>query len=186
MTRKKKLRKVGSEGPAQYSERSLNKDDVAALARKRNNRQKGLKAGSRHSDGKSEQQRQASEQRDPRLGSKKAIPLIVEKKPHPKSALGKKVRRLDAEQELEALENDAQLSVLLDRIEGGEKLGSGLQSYVDEKLDRIEILMKQLGLFDEAEIEEPEVKAKVKAKTSKHRTDDDLLLEFENTKLNQE
>lgn len=186
MTRKRKARKVGSEGPAQYNESSLSKDDVAALARKRSNRRKGLKAGSRHldNDGKSGQQSSVNAPRDPRLGSKKLIPLVVEKKPHPKSAQAKKVRLQSAEQELETLENDAQLHVLIDRIENGEKLGAGLQSYVDERLDRIEILMKQLGLFDQENSELAE--AKPTSKTPKRRTDDDLLAEFENIKLDQE
>ncbi|MDD1795673.1 GTPase-activating protein [Enterovibrio makurazakiensis] len=181
MTRKKKARKVGSEGPAQYKDRSLSRDDIAALAAKRKNRRKGLKAGSRHSDGTVEQQRTAHAQRDPRLGSKTAVPLIVEQKPHPKSAAGKKVRRISAEKELEMLENDAQLNVLLDRIENGEKLGAGLQSYVDEKLDRLEVLMKQLGLFDQDEPEADEA-----PKKAKRRGDDDLLAEFENVKFDQE
>ncbi|MEZ8143642.1 MULTISPECIES: Der GTPase-activating protein YihI [Enterovibrio] len=182
MTRKKKARKVGSEGPAQYSDRSLSHNDIAALAAKRKNKRKGLKAGSRHSDGTVEQQRIAQQKRDPRLGSKTAVPLVVEQKPHPKSAAGKKVRRVSAEKELEMLENDAQLNVLIDRIENGEKLGSGLQSYVDEKLDRIEVLMNQLGLFEEDE-EPVETEA---PKKSKRRGDDDLLAEFENVKFDQE
>ncbi|NGN99685.1 GTPase-activating protein [Grimontia sp. S25] len=181
MTRKKKARKVGSEGPAQYSEKSLTKEDIAALARKRKNKRKGLKSGSRHSEGKIAQQRQAQAQRDPRLGSKKPIQLVVEAKPHPKSAEAKKARRLSAEQELEMLENDAQLNVLLDRIENGDSLGAGLQQYVDEKLDRIEVLMKQLGLFEE---DEPEVEEA--PKKNKRRGDDDLLAEFENFKFDQE
>ncbi|MCC4797465.1 GTPase-activating protein [Enterovibrio norvegicus] len=183
MTRKKKARKVGSEGPAQYSDRSLSKDDVASLARKRANRRKGLKAGSRHSDGKVEKQRQINATRDPRLGSKKPIALIVEQKPHPKSAEGKKVRRLDAAKELDMLENDAQLNVLLDRIENGEKLGAGLQSYVDEKLDRIEALMAQLGLLEEEQEDAPVEQPKGK---KSRRGDDDLLAEFENLKFDQE
>ncbi|USH02375.1 GTPase-activating protein [Grimontia kaedaensis] len=181
MTRKKKARKVGSEGPAQYSDKSLTKEDIAALARKRKSKRKGLKSGSRHSEGKTAQQRQAQAQRDPRLGSKKPIQLEVEAKPHPKSAEAKKARRLSAEQELEMLENDAQLNVLLDRIENGDSLGEGLQQYVDEKLDRIEVLMKQLGLFEE---DEPEVEEA--PKKNKRRGDDDLLAEFENFKFDQE
>jgi Uncharacterized protein conserved in bacteria len=54
--------------------------------------------------------------------------------------------------------------VLLDRIENGEKLGAGLQAYVDEKLDRIEVLMDKLGLLtDDNELND----------------DDDLLAKFE-------
>jgi len=87
---------------------------------------------------------------------------------------------LSAEQELEMLEQDAQLMVLLDRLESGEKLGGGLQKYVDEKLDRIEVLMKQLGLFEE---EQPEEEAPEPAVSKKSNNDDDLLSQFEDMDL---
>ena len=45
------------------------------------------------------------------------------------------------------LENDAQLNILLDRHDNGENLSAGLQKYVDEKLARIEVLMKQLSIY---------------------------------------
>lgn len=102
--------------------------------------------------------------------------------------LNKQERRLSAEKELAMLENDAQLNVLLDRIDNGEKLGAGLQKYVDEKLDRIEVLMNQLGLFEDAE--EPEEEEAIapppqaKAAKPKAKTDDDLLSQFENLDLN--
>lgn len=86
----------------------------------------------------------------------------------------KQERRLSAVQELEMLENDAQLNVLLDRIEAGENLGTGLQKYVDEKLDRIEKLMDQLGLLEPEEEEDFTAPA---AKGS--RNDDDLLADFD-------
>lgn len=73
------------------------------------------------------------------------------------------------------LENDAQLNVLLDRIEAGENLGRGLQQYVDEKLDRIEQLMKQLGLLEPEDDEE----FQDEAPTRKARSDDELLADFE-------
>ena len=177
MTRKKKGRRPGSEGPAQYTEKKLSKQDIAAIARKKSNKQKGLQAGSRHSAGSEQQQRKQAQQQDPRLGSKKPIPLIVQEAPHPKSNQAKKVRKLNAAQELEQLENDAQLNALLDRLDNGERLGSGLQAYVDEKLDRIEQLMKQLDLFEE------EQKPAKKAKLSK---EDELLARFENTRFDEE
>lgn len=185
MTRKKKARKVGSEGPAQYNQRSLKKEDLAALARKRSARSKGLKAGSRHSDANQQQQVQIKKEQDPRLGSKKSIPLVVESMPHPKSAVAKKARKINAKQELELLENDAQLNALLDRLDNGEKLGSGLQSYVDEKLDKIEMLMQQLGLLDDQDEEPLELTDGHKSKNKK-RSDDDLLNEFESFKFDQE
>ncbi len=95
----------------------------------------------------------------------------------------KQERRLSAEQELEMLENDAQLNVLLDRIDNGENLGAGLQKYVDEKLDRIEALMKQLGLYaeEQEDVFEPIVTG---GSAKKSRSDDDLLSDFEGFDLN--
>lgn len=102
--------------------------------------------------------------------------MIIE----PKQKQTKQQRKLSAEQELEMLEQDAQLMVLLDRLESGESLGGGLQKYVDEKLDRIEVLMKQLGLFEEeAEVEAPAPVAKKKS-----NSEDDLLSQFEDVDLN--
>lgn len=177
MTRKKKGRRPGSEGPAQYTEKKLSKQDIAAIARKKSNKQKGLQAGSRHSQAVSAQQKSQAQAKDPRLGSKKPIPLVVVEAPHPKSNQAKKVRKLNAEQELTQLENDAQLNALLDRLDNGERLGAGLQAYVDEKLDRIEQLMKQLGLFEEPA--KPQPKAKLSA-------EDALLARFENLSFDDE
>ncbi len=130
-----------------------------------------MKAGARNAEEQAKQKQSANQVRDPRLGSKKKIPLIVE----PAKKLTKQERRLSAEQELEMLENDAQLNVLLDRIEAGENLGRGLQQYVDEKLDRIEQLMKQLGLLEPEDDEE----FQDEAPTRKARSDDELLADFE-------
>ncbi|MEC6816277.1 Der GTPase-activating protein YihI [Photobacterium toruni] len=174
MTRKKRARTVGSEGPAVYREKSNSKVDIETRERQKAKKRKGLKSGSRHSAVEENKQRNGGQKKDPRLGSKKLVPLIVE----PKKPQTKQQRRLSAEQELAMLENDAQLMVLLDRIDAGEKLGAGLQKQVDLKLDRIERLMKQLGLLDDVE-EETSAPVKQSAK-SKPRSDDDLLAQFEN------
>lgn len=175
MTRKKRARAVGSEGPAVYREKTNTKVDVETRERQKAKKRKGLKSGSRHSAVEENKQRNGGQKKDPRLGSKKLVPLIVE----PKKPQNKQQRRLSAEQELAMLENDAQLMVLLDRIDAGEKLGAGLQKQVDLKLDRIERLMKQLGLLDDVEETSAPVKESAKAK-SKPRSDDDLLAQFEN------
>lgn len=175
MTRKKRGRRPGSEGPARYDDRTPTNDELASRMMKKLKKRKGHKAGSRHSAAETAAAAKTRQQRDPRLGSKKPIQLVVEAKPHPKSAEAKKQRRMNAEEELAMLESDAQLHVLLGRIENGERLGAGLQSYVDEKLDRIETLMKQLGLYDEEEDAAPEQKAKGKPQKS----DDDLLDTFD-------
>ncbi|HAS6348993.1 TPA: Der GTPase-activating protein YihI [Vibrio vulnificus] len=171
MSRKKKSRKPGAAGAPEFIvTRNRSESDVAGRLRKKDKKRKGLKAGARNSEEVSKQKQGSSQQLDPRLGSKKKIPLIVE----PAKKLNKQERRLSAAQELEMLENDAKLNVLLDRLESGENLGRGLQQYVDEKLDRIEQLMSQLGLL-EPEAEEEHQEAPVR----KSRSDDDLLADFE-------
>ena len=170
MSRSKKSRKPGAAGaPDIIVTRNRTESDVEGRLRKRAKKRKGLKTGNRNSDANEQKQHAAAQNRDPRLGSKKKIPLIVE----PAKKMTKQERRLSAEQELDMLENDAQLNVLLDRIEAGENLGTGLQKYVDEKLDRIEKLMDQLGLL---EPEEDDFTAPA-AKGS--RNDDDLLADFD-------
>lgn len=172
MTRKKRSRKPGSEGPAEFTKKSTTQIDLEARKRQKDKKRKGLKSGSRHSEAQTTDARTLAKRKDPRHGSKKPVPLIVEaKKP-----ATKKERRLSAEQELAMLENDAQLMVLLDRIEAGESLGAGLQKQVDQKLDRIEQLMNQLGLLED---DEPQMTDDF-APAAKVSSDDDLLEQFEN------
>ncbi|MEZ9057399.1 Der GTPase-activating protein YihI [Vibrio pelagius] len=178
MSRSKKSRKPGAYGaPEVIVTRNRSESDVEGRERKRLKKRKGLKSGSRHSDGGEAKQRKAAQDRDPRLGSKKKIPLVIEpvKKPT------KQERKLSFEQELEMLENDAQLNTLLDRLEAGENLGAGLQKLVDEKLDRIEFLMDRLGLL---EPEEEEVFDDLPESVSKKASsDEDLLSQFEDIDL---
>ncbi|ELH7811034.1 Der GTPase-activating protein YihI [Vibrio harveyi] len=172
MSRKKKSRKPGASGAPEFVvTRNRTESDVEGRLRKRAKKRKGLKTGSRNSDAEEQKKQAAAQKCDPRLGSKKKIPLIVE----PAKKQTKQERRLSAEQELEMLESDAQLNVLLDRIEAGENLGTGLQKYVDEKLDRIEKLMDQLGLLEPEEDDEDFTAPAVKGS----RNDDDLLADFD-------
>lgn len=180
MSRSKKSRKPGANSSAEIIvTRNRSEADQDGRLRKRLKKRKGLKTGQRHSTAKDEQANKGGQKRDARLGSKKKIPLIVEA---PKKQT-KQERRVSAAQELEMLENDAQLAVLMTRLENGEKLGVGLQKYVDEKLDRIEILMDQLGLFDDveddAEEEVPAAPSQPSKKQSAPKSDDDLLSQFQ-------
>ncbi|OEF29425.1 Der GTPase-activating protein YihI [Vibrio rumoiensis] len=190
MSRNKKSRKPGSTGSEELIvTRNRSESDVEGRLRKRANKRKGLKSGSRHSDGSDERHSgNRGQSKDPRHGSKKLIPLVVEAKAKP----NKQQRKLNAQQELEAIQNDPQLNVLIDRLENGEKLGAGLQTFVDQKLDRLEILMKQLGIYDDEEDEiesepnfEPEFKQESSPKKSKKpASDEDLLSQFEDLDLN--
>ncbi|NOH81560.1 GTPase-activating protein [Vibrio sp. RE86] len=184
MSRSKKARSGGNLDVIVVRNRT--ESDVEGRLRKKDKKRKGLKTGGRNSEAKNSKQQTAGQQRDPRLGSKKKIPLIVEAAKKPTKA----ERRISAEKELEMLENDAQLNVLLDRLDNGDSLGAGLQKYVDEKLGRIEVLMKQLGLYEEVEeddFEEEIEEAPVAEKKSnkKANSDDELLSQFEDLDLNQ-
>ncbi|OIQ24977.1 Der GTPase-activating protein YihI [uncultured Vibrio sp.] len=186
MSRSKKSRKPGALGaPEQNVTRNRSESDVEGRLRKRKKNRKGLKTGNRNSEASEAQLRQERQKRDPRLGSKKKIALVVEDKKKP----NKQERKLSAEKELEMLETDTQLNVLLDRLENGENLGAGLQKLVDEKLDRIEVLMKQLGLFveepedDEEFDEETFVEPVIVNKGNNPSSDEDLLSQFESMDL---
>ncbi|PMK01059.1 Der GTPase-activating protein YihI [Vibrio sp. 10N.261.55.A7] len=185
MSRSKKSRKPGALGaPEQNVTRNRSESDVEGRLRKRKKNRKGLKTGNRNSEASEAQLRQERQKRDPRLGSKKKIALVVEDKKKP----SKQERKLSAEKELEMLETDSQLNVLLDRLENGENLGAGLQKVVDEKLDRIEVLMKQLGLFveedeDEEFDEETFVEPVIEHKSNNPSSDEDLLSQFESMDL---
>ncbi|RTZ14203.1 GTPase-activating protein [Vibrio aquaticus] len=179
MSRNKKVRSAGNSDVVVVRNRT--QSDVDGRLRKKEKKRKGLKTGGRNSEAKTSKQQTAGQQRDPRLGSKKKIPLIVE----PQKKLSKAERRMSAEKELEMLENDAQLNVLLDRIEEGEHLGAGLQKYVDGKLARIEVLMKQLGIYEDDEFEQPEDAPSIESKGQSVSSDDDLLSQFEDMDLDQ-
>ncbi|MCE7556509.1 Der GTPase-activating protein YihI [Aliivibrio fischeri] len=173
MSRIKKARKPGMSSQPVVVTRNRTDRDVESREIKRKRKRKGLKAGARNAESNAEQARRNAQKKDPRLGSKKPIQLVVEAK----QKTTKQERRLTNEQELAMLENDAQLMVLLDRLDSGENLGTGLQKYVDEKLARIEHLMGRLGLLDDEEPEEIEEFPEFAERKAK--SDDDLLAEFD-------
>jgi ribosome assembly protein YihI (activator of Der GTPase) len=127
--------------------------DVSMLEgreRKRAAKRKGLKAGSRQLAGESGKKSQ-KQVKDPRIGSRKPVVLVVaEKKTKPAMAkpLIEKVVILTPEQELAAIENDDRLNDLLDRLDAGDTLDSDTQAWVDQRVDRYQVLMDELGIID--------------------------------------
>lgn len=127
--------------------------------RKRQKKHRGHPAGNRQQEAENKQQAQNTAPKDPRIGSKKPIPLIVgdapkvvKKKPAPVKV---EPVRLTPEQELDLLENDARLDELLSRLENGEKLNAEEQTYTEKTLDRIDELMVELGIeFEDDDDEE--------------------------------
>lgn len=127
--------------------------------RKRLKKHRGHSAGSRYHDKDSNGKNGQKEALDPRLGSKKPVPLIIDptaKKSTLKPAVEAPKVVLSPEAELAMLENDDRLDALLERIEAGERMNREDQQYIDTKLDRINELMTQLGIefSDEEEDEE--------------------------------
>ncbi|MBN4865937.1 MULTISPECIES: Der GTPase-activating protein YihI [Providencia] len=150
---KKKYRKTKEELNAEGRER------------KREKKHRGHKAGSRYEEQASNKQNGGQNaSADPRLGSKKPVPLIVDEKHITKPVVEKKQpvvkEKLTPEKELELLESDDRLDSLLARLEDGEAVNAEEQKYINTCLDRIDELMSILGIeyADEEEEEEDEDK----------------------------
>jgi ribosome assembly protein YihI (activator of Der GTPase) len=148
-------RKSGATSSASKSKKKTRAElDVEGRDRKRANKRRGLKAGSRANPNlKGGSQQNTKPDLDPRIGSKKPVSLIIEgnqsapvapkvkKVPQPPVAV-----KLSPEDELDRLENDERLDGLLDKLEQGKTLSAEEQTYVDTTLDRIDELMEQLGI----------------------------------------
>jgi uncharacterized protein len=127
--------------------------DASALEgreRKRAAKRKGLKAGSRQ-QAEQASNKNGKQAKDPRIGSRKPVALIVEEKSGkpvaPKPVKEKKLV-MTPEQELAAIENDDRLNDLLDRLDAGETLEAAEQTWVDQRVDRYQELMDELGIID--------------------------------------
>ncbi|WP_429164755.1 Der GTPase-activating protein YihI [Aeromonas rivipollensis] len=146
--------------------------DASALEgreRKRAAKRKGLKAGSRQQVEQGNKGGSGKQAKDPRIGSRKPVVLIVEEKKS-QSVVSKPQKEkklvMTPEQELASIENDDRLNDLLDRLDAGETLEAAEQAWVDQRVDRYQELMDELGIidtdeedgdgdFDEVEYEEP-------------------------------
>ena len=136
----------------------------AARQRKRDNKRKGLKAGSRQAV---EQQtsgiKSGSGSKDPRVGSRKPVALVVEPAKKPVAAKPAKAVKtaeqiaeqqakqlqLKLEQELAAIENDERLNLLLDRLDDGLSVSVDDEAWLDARLARHQELLVALGMDDD-------------------------------------
>ncbi|PTT44093.1 Der GTPase-activating protein YihI [Aeromonas sp. HMWF016] len=125
--------------------------------RKRAAKRKGLKAGSRQQVEQQKGKSAGKQAKDPRIGSRKPVALIVEEK-GAKSTVSKAVKEkklvMTPEQELASIENDDRLNDLLDRLDAGETLEAAEQAWVDQRVDRYQELMDELGIIDNDDDEE--------------------------------
>ncbi|MBS4705286.1 Der GTPase-activating protein YihI [Aeromonas veronii] len=119
--------------------------------RKRAAKRKGLKAGSRQQVEQPKNKSGNSQSKDPRIGSRKPVVLVVDdkqKKPAAPKAVKEKKLVMTPEQELASIENDDRLNELLDRLDAGETLEAAEQAWVDQRVDRYQELMDELGIID--------------------------------------
>ncbi|KRW63130.1 GTPase activator [Aeromonas allosaccharophila] len=128
--------------------------------RKRAAKRKGLKAGSRQQVEQSNNKSGNSQSKDPRIGSRKPVVLVVDdkqKKPAAPKAVKEKKLVMTPEQELASIENDDRLNDLLDRLDAGESLEAAEQAWVDQRVDRYQELMDELGIIDNDDDEDDEL-----------------------------
>lgn len=160
MSRKKKSRKIPSNGPVRLSKEKLR--EMRALKEQRVKKTKGAKAGTRNAPDalKDDKATTNSQPRDKRTGSKKPVSLVapkVEMKRNLKPMVElKKVAEpeLTPEQELEALESDERLLKLVERHERGELLTGKDAKYFNSRIARHQALCKLLGIEDEDDYED--------------------------------
>ncbi|PTS74317.1 GTPase-activating protein [Aeromonas sp. HMWF036] len=128
--------------------------------RKRAAKRKGLKAGSRQQVEQSNNKSGNSQSKDPRIGSRKPVVLVVDdkqKKPAAPKAVKEKKLVMTPEQELASIENDDRLNDLLDRLDAGETLEAAEQAWVDQRVDRYQELMDELGIIDNDDDEDDDL-----------------------------
>ncbi|MFQ2823003.1 MULTISPECIES: Der GTPase-activating protein YihI [Aeromonas] len=128
--------------------------------RKRAAKRKGLKAGSRQQVEQSNNKSGNGQSKDPRIGSRKPVVLVVDdkqKKPAAPKAVKEKKLVMTPEQELAFIENDDRLNDLLDRLDAGETLEAAEQAWVDQRVDRYQELMDELGIIDNDDDEDDEL-----------------------------
>lgn len=170
MARQKKTRKISDVMPMRKTDKKTERPlsgkkltryelDAKAREEKKKRKHKGLDAGSRHRVIENQKSLTRPETKDPRIGSRKKVPLVVEfvNKPEkgqiiPPAPITTEIpKKLDPALELEQLENNECLNALLDDLDLGKTLSKQDQQFVDECLARIEELMEELGIRDEDE-----------------------------------
>lgn len=143
----------GGKGRAKPYRKTREELNQEGRDRKRDKKHRGNSAGSRAQGGSQGGSNKSASQKDPRIGSKKPIALGITDAPvKPQHKPKSEKPMLTPQAELELLENDERLDALLERMEEGETLSKDDRDWVDQKLDRIDALMQQLGLsYDDDE-----------------------------------
>jgi ribosome assembly protein YihI (activator of Der GTPase) len=173
MPRKKKSRKGGLIGTPQApkAQRKVKAEDSKI---KRKNF--GKPAGSRNNPEQTElNPNTVKQQKDPRIGSKKPVQLLVEKAD---TKIVAEPKHFSPAQELNAIEQDERLATLVEKLDSGARLSKEDSKYVSVKMERHRLLCELLSIADE-----PEDLAETQ--TSEKKSEEDLLSEFESIDINQ-
>lgn len=182
MSRQKKTRKISDLMPTRKQDKkepTIAKKgkkptryelDNKAWEEKRKKKHKGRPSGNRYSPATEKHQVNQQVNKDPRVDSRKKIPLIVEEVNRQNVTVSDEIKQskkvISPEQELLALENNVALNELLDQLDAGVTLSKQDQQFVDQCLARIEELMEILGIEDDED-------------------DQDLYQQFEKIDINQ-
>jgi len=163
MSRTKKSRTAGNSEPG-YTGKRKETSSQAQEARERKNKTKlkGNKAGGRNAVESKQKQKQSAKQaiNNKRVGSTKAVPLIIEEKaadkqpkvqlkPRVKVIKSQAITKLSPEKELDQIENDQRLNDLLEQLDNNEEISQVDNSWVEKQMLRHQELMKALGWLDD-------------------------------------
>ncbi len=131
-------------GMPKSKNKTLDRSDARFHSRKSQKKHSGHRSGSRNHPEATNKKTPIAVTKDPRIGSKVTISLLVASDAKTKPVVVKK--RITAAEELSQLESDERLDRLLDCLDNGDTLHWQDQAYVDSALCRIDILMKKLGI----------------------------------------
>ncbi|QHM73099.1 Der GTPase-activating protein YihI [Mixta intestinalis] len=154
----KPARKPQTSAAPKVKRKAREEQNQEARDRKRDKKRRGHAAGSRANPVTQQNNKgNAAQAKDPRIGSKKPVPLLKEgtvvATPVKKAPVQQKPL-MSPEDELAMLENDERLDTLLDRLENNDMLSAEEQAWLDQTLDRIDVLMEQLGIEMDDEADE--------------------------------
>lgn len=146
--KRKKSRKVGLIGVRKDPDFKKNRSSHSRSDTSPPKKTKGKPAGSRHNVEmtKASGEKRGKASSDPRHGSKKPISLVAT------AAVTKKVEQkkyATPAEELAAIEADARLVALLDKLDSEQKLTKEQEQYVETMMARHKVLCDLMGISDE-------------------------------------
>lgn len=160
MPRTKKTRKPGQIGTPKAEKKQVSGQKSPSNPPRKKNSHKGQASGSRNSlvERTGEPNLAKSTKQDKRLGSKKKIALLAEKreKETKKQLVPKFKSPVD---EVDYIENDKKLQGLLDKLDQQISVSPEEQVYVDTLINRHKLLCELLGMRPDEEVVDVEAAA---------------------------